>query len=303
MINAPTPLVELVHARSALAYHAHPVNRGCCRGSGRRGAIGGGGLSIFPLGLTAFDPFTWTCVRNSLIFAVVNTLTAVLVGTGLGWMVALWPSWGKAIPRATVGTLLAAIPVFLGMGLVGLLGSPRAWPWPFLPAATGAEQASLESWRGIGIWIVWAWTTLPAAIALVALATASAIDRLEPSWDDAARLMGIRPFQAWRNLCWPLVRPSVARAAAQVFASTLCEPGAPLIFGLRRTIAFQLVESATRANPFPRVAIWALIAGLIAVIGSIVALVGADRSMWRRTRKTGWDQKSSGWRIGNRSLA
>ena len=129
---------------------------------------------------------------------------------------------------------------------------------------------SLESWRGLPLWIVWIWTTLPGAVALVTLATASSVEQLEPSWEDAARLTGVGSLRAWKTLCWPLVRPRSARAAAVVFLFALVEPGAPLVLGLRRTLAFQIVESADRPDPFPRAAVWAVMAGLLGFVGWIL---------------------------------
>ena len=232
-----------------------------------RGPSGNARLSLFPMAIVALDPFAWTCFRNTLIFASVNTFAALFVGIGLGWIVARRRFWGRAASYGVVAALSAAAPAFLALGVVGLLGPPYAWPWPFSRTGAGSQGASLESWRGLSLWLVWFWTSLPASVAVVMVATVQAVERLEPSWDDAARLAGAGPFRAWRNVSWPLVRPLAARAAAVVFSLALVEPGAPLILGVRRTVAFQIVDSATRPDPLPRVAIWAAMAGLIALAG------------------------------------
>jgi len=235
-----------------------------------RGPSGNGRLSLFPLALVALDPFAWTCVRNSVIFASVSSFAALILGVGLGWIVARRRFWGRTALYGAVAALSAAAPAFLALGVVGLLGSPRGWPWPFSRSDVGSQGASLESWRGLTLWVVWVWTGLPGVVALIMMATVSSVERLVASWEDAARLAGAGPFQAWRNVNWPLVRPLAARAAALVFSLALVEPGAPLILGLRRTIAFQIVDSATRPDPFPRLAIWAVMAGLIAWTGWIL---------------------------------
>ena len=235
-----------------------------------RGPSGNARLSLFPMAIVALDPFAWTCFRNSLIFATVNCFAALILGVGLGWIVARRRFWGRAALYGVVAALSAAAPAFLALGVVGLLGPPYSWPWPFARSGPGGQGASLESWRGLGLWLVWFWTSLPASVAVVMVATVSAVERLEPSWHDAARLAGARPFRAWRNVSWPLVRPFAARAAAVVFSLALVEPGAPLILGLRRTVAFQIVDSAARPDPLPRVAIWAVMAGLVALAGWVL---------------------------------
>jgi iron(III) transport system permease protein len=236
-----------------------------------RGPSGTTRLSLFPLALVALDPFASTCVRNSLIFATISSFAALILGVGVGWIVARRRFWGRTALYGAVAALSAAAPAFLALGFVGLFGPPYGWPWPFSTGGPGTSQgASLESWRGLPLWVVWFWASLPGGVALVMLTTVSSVERLVTSWEDAARLAGAGPFRAWRDVSWPLIRPIAARAAALVFSLALVEPGAPLILGLRRTIAFQIVDSATRPDPFPRLAIWAVLAGLIAWTGWIM---------------------------------
>jgi ABC-type Fe3+ transport system permease subunit len=102
------------------------------------------------------------------------------------------------------------------------------------------------------------------------LATASAFEQVEPAWENAARLAGAGRLRTWRSMTWPLVRPAAARAAALVFPLALVEPGAPLILGLRRTLAFQIVETAARPEPFPRLAVWSVMAACISLAARLV---------------------------------
>jgi iron(III) transport system permease protein len=107
-------------------------------------------------------------------------------------------------------------------------------------------------------WWIWIWLEVASAAPLVALTAARELTRVEPASEDAARLVGASGWRIARDLIWPVVRPGLARAGALVFTWTLVEPGAPLALGLRRTLAFQIVESAQGANPLPRAAVLAL---------------------------------------------
>ena len=222
---------------------------------------------FFPLVLWLFDDFAWTCARNSLIFAILVSLLALGIGGVLGWVAARRRFWGRGIPHGLVIALLTVSPAFLALGLLGLGGAPGPWPWPFSGPDGGTERVSLESWRGLPLWIVWIWSTLPWGVALVTLVTGTAVEQLEPSWEDAARLTGVGNFRAWRILSWSLVRPSSCRAAALVFVFALAEPGAPLVLGLRRTLAFQIVEAAGSSEPFPQAAVWAFMTGVFGLAG------------------------------------
>jgi ABC-type Fe3+ transport system permease subunit len=225
---------------------------------------------LFALVLWLFDDFAWTCARNSLIFATLVSLFSLALGGVTGWVVACRRFWGRGILYGLVLGLIVVTPAFLALGLAGLWGAPRPWPWPFSAIDGETRGISLESWRGLPLWIVWIWSTLPWGVAMVTLATASSVERLERSWQDAARLAGVGSYRAWRVLFWPLVRPSSARAAALVFGFALVEPGAPLVLGLRRTLAFQMVEAAGRPDPFPSAAVWAFMAGLFTLVAWMI---------------------------------
>ena len=232
-----------------------------------RGPGGEARLSFFPMALLALDPFVWTCAQNSVIFAGLVTATALIVGVGLGCLASRLGFWGRAVLRGTLASLLAASPMVLALGLVGIWGAPHPWPWPLQSGVASDAGVSLETWRGLPLWWLWIWSSLPSAIALVMLATASAVERLEPAWEDAARLAGAGSIPIWRNLIWPMIRPTVARAAALVFPLALLEPGAPLILGLRRTLAFQIVEAAGRTRSV----------SAVGGLGGVGRIGGADR--------------------------
>ena len=63
---------------------------------------------------------------------------------------------------------------------------------------------------------------------------------------------GRSSYRIARDLYWPIVRPRAARAAAIVFVLAMVEPAQPLILGLRRTLAFQIVDAAASSAVFPR---------------------------------------------------
>ncbi len=225
---------------------------------------------FFPLVLWIFDDFAWTCARNSLTFAVLVSLGSLVLGLGL--RCALDRVWLPARSPAGAAALAAVVlsPAFLALGLTGLSSQPERWSLPFASTAAAPSEASLESWSAISLWATWVWSGLIPGAGLVAIACGPSFRRLNPSWTDAARLAGATSFRIARDLSWPIVRPAAARAAGLVFLLAIVEPGAPLVLGLRRTLAFQIVEAATGANPFPRAAVWTIMAGLLGLCGWLV---------------------------------
>lgn len=224
-----------------------------------RGPDGAGRPTVFPAALSALDPYVWDAARNSLAMAAAVTAAARVVGVGLARVAARRRFWGRAPLAAAAAAGVVVPPAFGVLGLVGLFGAPESWRLT-LPAAWAGAAAP-------GGWLLWFWVALTAGAPLVGLAAASALERVNPVRDDAARLAGAGRWRVWRQVVWPDVRPEVARALGLVFTLTLLEPGAPLVLGLRRTLGYQVVESATAAGAggLPRAAVLALAATILAV--------------------------------------
>ncbi len=238
--------------------------------------VGPGGelrVSPFPLALRALDPFVWTCAIQSTIFAAAVALAALAVGGTLGGLIGGRAFWGRPLLATLVIAPLAAAPASLAIGLKGL----STWGVDLVSDSEGSLAPGSPGAFSLGL--AWFWTTLPAATAWVALATARAYAALRPSWSDVARTSGAGPFMAWSKLTRPLVRTAALRASAVVFAVALVEPSAPLVLGLRRTLGFQIVRQLSQPQPFPALAIWTAIALVLAWLGSgaLWAWGGLDR--------------------------
>jgi iron(III) transport system permease protein len=234
-----------------------------------RGAGGTVRPTLFPLALAALDPFLWESARNSVAVALCVTLGSLVLGISLARVAVRWRFWGRPVLAALTLAPLVVPPIFGAIGLRRLAGALPASSWLSIGSPTG--------------WIVWVWVALASGVPIVALATSAALNRSDPAWEDAARLAGSSDRRIWWQLVWPGVRPSAARAAGAVFTLTLIEPGAPLVLGLRRTLAFQIVDAALAPEPAPRAAVLALVATMVAVV-----VRGLFR-WWGRGSATGMD--------------
>jgi len=218
--------------------------------------------TLFPAALTALDPFTWDCARNSLVMAAAVTLAARVVGVHLARLVARGRFHGRRALSVLACAGLGVPPAFGALGLRGAFGAPETW-------ADSVVLDRLAPWAG---WVAWFWVALAAGAPVVGLATASALARVGPAQADAARLAGAGRRQVWRRVVWPAVRPDVGRALGIVFTLTLFDPGAPLLLGLRRTLGFQVVESVYVGGEgrLSRAAVLALAAALLAALARVL---------------------------------
>lgn len=222
-----------------------------------RGPGGEVRTSLFPFALVALDPFVWDSARNSLAVAVVVALVSLFGGVLLGRLVARRGYWGRVPFAALALAPLVVSPVTGALGLRILLGA----------RLDAGDLGGQRSWLG---WSCWVWVGAASGVPLVTLAAASALSKIDPAWILAGRLAGASRLLIWRQLLWPVVRPEVAGSAAMVFTLTLVEPGAPLLLGLRRTLAFQTIEAVASHDPLPRAAVLALCAAGLAVLGRVL---------------------------------
>ena len=218
-------------------------------------------VSAFPLALVLFDPFVWTCARNSLAVASACAIGSMLIGVAIGSVA------GRS--RSRVGGMLWALmlapmvagPLLMSPAIASMLGSQGGWDWLAGRTTFGTSAESLARWLGL------VWTGLAVGTPLVAIATVSGHRRVDLSWRDAALAVGASRSRAWRDVDWPILRPGVARAGAVVFTLSLVEPAGPIVLDLRRTLAVQLVEAALRFDQPSRAASLAMLSLALALAG------------------------------------
>ena len=170
-----------------------------------RGPGGSARPTVFPLALVTLDPVVWDCVWNSLAVAAVVASGSLVAGVGLARALVRWRFRGRMPLAALALATLVIPPLFEAMGLRRLF---QLWRGADAPAA----------WEHGWGWVGWAWVGLAGGVPLVALASATALARVEPAWEDAARLAGASRLRTWWRLSWPIVRPSAARGGGGVHA-------------------------------------------------------------------------------------
>jgi len=196
-------------------------------------------FTLFPFALTVLDPFLRIASMHSIAGASVVTVGAIAIGVTVASVISSWRFWGRRPLTALILAPVVVPPFFVAFGLREHFG----------------PDGLARTVVGIPLdWICWVWAELTLGVPLVALATSAALGRVEPAWIHSARLAGAGPLRIWRQLIWPVLRPHALKGGAVVFTLTIAEPGAPLMLGLRRTLGYQLVETATSLDAMPRAA-------------------------------------------------
>jgi iron(III) transport system permease protein len=220
--------------------------------------------SALPILLMLSDDFAWECLRNSVVASAFVTTCSFLVGIGLAAILGRARFLGSGALCLLVLSPMAILPICSALGL-------RAWVDVMSRGSPSAPSGS-----GLSGWLAFVWVGTAVGAAWVAQTSLDALGRVKPVWNDFARSHSASGWRLWCDLDWPTIRSESAQAAGQVFSLALFEPGIPLIFGLRRTLAFQIVETATGPNDaLPQSA-------LLVLLGVLVAGCVRGALRWRR---------------------
>jgi iron(III) transport system permease protein len=217
--------------------------------------------SVVRWGLTLSDPFVITCLGNSLTVSIASVGLGTLAGVLAARIIRSRIGWHRGLAMLLVRLSAGCHPFFASIGVL-LLTSPLDEMVAGRLNLAGFWDEDCWRWLGLVLsqfgfasaWICW-WTV-------------RGLDRIRGDWVLVSTLSGASRRWIWRASIWPLVRPTVARAAASAFSVLLIEPGGPIVLGLQRTLGAQVVAScwmSSRAD-WPR-------AVSIAVIGLIVVVL------------------------------
>jgi iron(III) transport system permease protein len=251
----------------------------------------GGVLTISPYRELFGDSAFWHAWSNTLAFAALTTVMAVLGGA----LVAILVTRTDLVGRKTFGRLIL-LPILLpSLGMV--LGWLVIWgPGGYLTGTfhdrLHLPTLAIDTIPGMAL--VEATRLLPIAF----LTCQAALSRADSSLEDAARSAGARPVRVLSNITIPMLRPALLNAATLIFTLSIAALGIPLLLGTSNNIVFvssYLYNTWTNAStPDP---------GSVSA-GAMMMLVVATALLVLRNRLLGAEARfvSVGGKSGRRAL-
>jgi ABC-type spermidine/putrescine transport system permease subunit II len=195
---------------------------------------------------------------NSLVVGSLSALVALITGVPFATALVRYRFTGRGLLSALVLSPLCVPPLILGVGLLPLM-------------------------HRVGLWGTWVGLALAhglLGLPVVYLATQAALESLPPGLEDAARGLGAGPWQAFRRVTLPLVRPGVSAGAVLAFVLSLNESMMTLFLasGETETLA-RVIWPELRYSLSPLVAVASALT-LIATLS--VAIAGRRIEGWLR---------------------
>ncbi|HEV7641584.1 MAG TPA: iron ABC transporter permease [Gaiellaceae bacterium] len=191
----------------------------------------GGVLTLDPYRQLFSDGEFWHAWGNTLQYAAMTTVMAVLGGAA----VAILVSRTDLVFRRVFGRLIL-LPILLPpLGLV--LGWIVVWgPGGYLTNLFSQRLhiGSLAIDTIPGMSLIEASRLLPVAY----MTCEAALARADSSLEDAARSAGARPLKVLRSVTIPMLRPALLNSATLIFTLAVASLGIPLLLGTANNIKF-----------------------------------------------------------------
>lgn len=216
----------------------------------------------------------WLSLRVSLS----ATLLVALPGTALGWLLARKRFRGRLLVDVVVHLPLVLTPVVVGYLLLLLVG--RGGPLGPLFEALGLPLAFTTEGAVLAAAVV--------ALPLVVRSVRTAVELVDPAYEEAAAVLGAGPWRTLRTVTLPLAAPGVVAGLVLGFARSLGEFGATItlagsIPGETTTLPLALYGASQVPGGEPA----ALRLALLSVVLSGAALLGSEVVLQRLRRRAG----------------
>lgn len=220
------------------------------------------------------EPATRAALVHTLVSSAIATLAAAVAGTAIGWLLAR-----TDLPfRGTAATLLLfplVLPPFVhALAWLQAYGPVGVVPSSIAALAGGHAHPRLFLGAG-GVITLLAFQGLPVAGLLVV----SALARIDPAGEEAARAAGAGPLRAFAGVTLPALLPAIAAAAGIVFVASVSDFGVPAVVGLPAgygtitTRIYAYLTFSSSASSFTRaIALSALLGAGAAVALALLAL-------------------------------
>jgi len=210
---------------------------------------------------------TWGPLRNSLVLAATVSVAAMIVGTCLAWATVRLDLPGRRL-WAALAPLPLVFPTFVGAtAFIALLARGGLAEQILSPLGVGSLP------RLEGFWAAWLVLTL-FTYPYVYLPTRARLRHLDPTYEEAARVLGRSPRAVFATVTLPAILPAVSAGGLLVCLYTLSD------FGAVELLRFETLTRSIYANRLfnrPVSVTHGLLLGVVALV--VVAL---ERSLARR---------------------
>jgi iron(III) transport system permease protein len=254
-----------------------PIGLLCVEAFRERTAGGGVSWTLAYVADVVRDPVLRDSLLNSLLVATFVTVICLLIATPMALVSVRCSFPGRQLLSGLVLVPLILPPFVGAIGLRHLLGRYGALNAVLINLGWVDPADPVDFLGGARFWGVVVMEALHL-YPIVYLNLSAALANLDPSLEQAAANLGVKPWASFRRIVWPLILPGAFAGGVLVFIWSFTELGTPLMFDYYRVAPVQVFwgvqEMASNPRPYALVVVMLVTAVLVYALGR--RLVGAS---------------------------
>lgn len=232
--------------------------------------FGTDGFNIKDIKTILSDPQTYRALSNSLIIASGTTFFSTIVGTFFAWLVTR-----TDLPLKKYMKLMFLVPFmfpsFIGALAWKMLLNPRSgYVNRFFMNVLGFDGPVFNVYSFLGMMLVETMYLFP----FVFIQVSGALERMDPTLEESARISGAGLFTITRKITLPLVLPSVISGALLIMLYSMAHFGTVAVLGVRNgiynipTLIYEKINAS--AGSFDSIRAGTILASILIIVAALI---------------------------------
>ncbi len=233
---------------------------------------------------TIREPQVFAAIKLSLSMAILATLTNLVFGTLIAWVLVRYEFWGKAFLNSLVDLPFALPTAVTGIALATLYAPNGAFGQWFAKLGVMLTGEPIRvAFTPIGIWLALVVVSFP----FIVRAVQPVLAELSVEFEEAAAVMGASRFTAFRRVVLPEIIPAMLIGCGMMFARATGEYGSVIFIAgnipMQSEILPLIIVSKLEQFDVAGAACVALFMLLI----SLIILFAINFSQWKLSARLG----------------
>lgn len=229
-----------------------------------------GEFNIRDVAKIILEPETYRALTNSLIIASGTTIGSTIVGTFFAWLVTRTDLPYKSFMKSMF-LVPFMLPSFIGALAWKMLLSPNAgFINKFFMNNLGFEGPIFNIYSYLGIVLVEVMYLFP----FVFIQVCGALERMDPTLEESARISGAGLFTITRKITIPLVMPSILSGALLIMLYSMAHFGTVAVLGIENgifnipTLIYQRIHQS--AGSFASIRTGTVLATVLVITAALI---------------------------------
>ncbi|WP_432480584.1 sulfate ABC transporter permease subunit CysT [Moraxella sp. ZY200743] len=233
---------------------------------------------------TIKEPQVFAAIKLSLSMAILATLTNLVFGTLIAWVLVRYDFWGKSLINALVDLPFALPTAVTGIALATLYapnGFFGQWFTKIGMALTG--EPIRIAFTPIGIWLALIVVSFP----FIVRAVQPVLAEMSVEFEEAAAVMGANRLTTFTKVILPEIAPAMLIGAGMMFARATGEYGSVIFIAGNIPMKSEILPLIIVSKLEQFDVAGASCAALFMLLVSMVVLLAINFTQWKLSAKLG----------------